>query len=67
MLTLITYGSKSIRSPLGDTASLKDSLLLTLPKISKKLSPQEKCHFKILQLPIIRVVILLLWRLQYPS
>ena len=63
MLTLITYGSKRTRSLLGDTASLKDSLLFPLPKISKKLSPQKKCHFKTLQLPVVRRIILLLWRL----
>ena len=44
-------------------AQLKDSLLFPLPKISKKLSPQKKCHFKTLQLPVVRRVILLLWRL----
>ena len=48
MLALINYWPKSTMSSLGDTAPpLKDSP--TSPKVSKKISPQKKYHFKILQ------------------
>ena len=52
MLTLITYGSKSTRSPLGDTAPLKYSPLLpSCLKFQKSSTPRKKCHFKILHSP----------------
>ena len=44
---VLTYGSRSTRSPLGDTAPFKNSP----PKISKKLIPWKIYHFKILQPP----------------
>ena len=57
MLTLITYGSKSTRSPLGDTAPLKDSPLLpSCLKFQKSSAPRKNAtsKFSILQPPIIR-------------
>ena len=60
MLTLITYGSKSIRSSLGDTAPpppLKDSPLFpSCIKFQKSSAPRENSTYKfsILQPPIIR-------------
>ena len=57
MLTLITYGSKSTRSPLGDTAPLKDSPLLpSCLKFQKSSAPRKNAtsEFSILQPPIIR-------------
>ena len=75
MLTLITYGSKSTRSPLGDIDPLKDSPLLPSSlKFQKSSAPRKNAtsKFFILQPPIIKGVkrgkagggvILLLWRL----
>ena len=57
MLTLITYGSKSTRSPLGDTVPLKDSPLLpSCLKFQKSSAPRKNAtsEFSILQPPIIR-------------
>ena len=57
MLTLITYGAKSTRSSLGDTAPLKDSPLLpSYLKFQKSSAPRKNAtsKFSILQPPIMK-------------